>query len=136
MKFLRRDSDKYSKLGKGRKKKQVWRRPTGRDNKMREKRKGRPAVVSLGYIKDKNTRGKLNDKEVVTVITLKDLEKVGKNKIALIGNVGKKKKLELAEKIEEKKIETYNLNVKKFLKENSKKKPDEEKESKVKGEKK
>jgi ribosomal protein L32E len=38
-KFLRRIWSRYSKLGKKRKKKQVWRKPRGRDNKMREKRK-------------------------------------------------------------------------------------------------
>ena len=59
-KFLRRTWNRYSKLGKRRKKKQVWRRPTGRDNKMREKRRGYPAVVSLGYRKEKNTRGKIS----------------------------------------------------------------------------
>jgi len=36
-KFLRRTWSRYSKLGRKRKKKQKWRKPTGRDNKMREK---------------------------------------------------------------------------------------------------
>ena len=40
MKFKRRIWNRYSKLGKKRKKKQVWRRPTGRDNPMREKKRG------------------------------------------------------------------------------------------------
>ena len=35
--FLRVDSARYSKLGKGRRKLQKWRKPKGRDNKMREK---------------------------------------------------------------------------------------------------
>ena len=48
-KFLRRTSSRYSKLGKGRKKKQIWRRPTGRHNKMRNKRNGYPVIVSIGY---------------------------------------------------------------------------------------
>ena len=50
-KFLRRTWSRYSKLGKQRKKKQIWKAPKGRDNKMREKRKGYPAVVSIGYKK-------------------------------------------------------------------------------------
>lgn len=50
-KFKRRTWSRYSKLGRKRKKKQVWRKPTGRDNKMREKRKSYPKVVSTGYEK-------------------------------------------------------------------------------------
>jgi len=48
-KFLRRTWNRYTKLGRKRKKKQKWRRPTGRDNKMREKRRGYPKIVSVGY---------------------------------------------------------------------------------------
>ncbi len=118
MKFLRRTSNRYSKLGKGRKKLQKWRRPTGRDNKMREKRRGYPAVVSVGYIKSKDARNKLNEKVPVEVFNIKDLEKVGKNQIAVIANVGKKKKIEIAEKAKEMKVEIYNLNPKTFLKKN------------------
>ncbi len=39
-KFLRRNWNKYKRIGKGNKKKQKWRKPRGRDNKMREKRRG------------------------------------------------------------------------------------------------
>ncbi|MBD3247626.1 hypothetical protein GF378_03335, partial [Candidatus Pacearchaeota archaeon] len=66
-KFIRRMHRRHSKLGKKRKKKQVWRKPTGRDNKMREKRKGYPAVVSVGYRTEKEKRGKINGKERVHV---------------------------------------------------------------------
>ena len=116
-KFLRRIWSRYSKLGKKRKKKQVWRKPTGRDNKMREKRKGYPAVVSIGYKADKNSRGTIKGKEQILVKNLKDLEKVKDNEIAIIGSVGKKKKLEIAEKAKDMKIQIYNLNAKKYLKE-------------------
>jgi len=53
IKFLRRVWKRHSKLGRGRKKKQVWRKPTGRDNKMRERKKGHPSVVSIGYRSEK-----------------------------------------------------------------------------------
>src|SRR3989344_910443 len=144
--FLRRKWRAYSKLGKGRKKKQVWRRPTGRDNKMREKRKGRPATVSIGYGK-----GKYKIKSVV-INTVGELEKMNKNqKIILgkigkkkkleisiffsfaifaissffffpiiLGKIGKKKKLEMAKMAKEKNIEISNLNIKKFLRKNEK----------------
>lgn len=130
MKFLRRGWNRFSKLGKGRKKKQVWRNPNGRDNKMREKRRGYPAVISVGYKKDKTLRGKLDEKYPVIVLNIFDLEKLGKNEIAIIGKVGMKRKLELANFAKEKKIEIHNMNAEKFLKLNGKKKKDAKKEDK------
>ena len=114
-KFLRRTSDKYSKLGKRRKKKQVWRRPTGRDNKMREQRRGKPATVSIGYSTEKHIRGKLNGKTPVMIKNIMEISKLGKDQIAVIGKIGKKKKIEIAKKAKELNIEIYNLNAKKFL---------------------
>ena len=115
-KFLRRTWRRYSKLGKGRKRKQVWRRPTGRDNKMRERRRGYPARVSVGYISNKKLKNKIDGKIPVVIMNIQDLEKVGKNKIVIIGNVGKKKRIEIAKIIKDKKIPTQNLNATKFLK--------------------
>ena len=134
MGFLRRTWNRYSKLGKKRKKKQVWRRPTGRDNKMREKRRGYPAVVSIGYKKDKESR-----KKILVIRNPKDLDSVKKEFIIVIGNVGRKKKIEILEKAKEKKIKFQNINTKKFLKKNIKvkkenkieeKKPDKKNETK------
>lgn len=116
VKFLRRTWNRYSKLGKRRKKKQVWRSPKGRDNKMREKRKGYPVVVSVGYKKNEKLRGLIEGKKLVLVRNLRELEKVGKSEIVVIGKVGNKKKIELAKKAKELKIKIHNLNVKKFLK--------------------
>ncbi len=120
-KFLRRTSNRYSKLGRRRKKKQIWRRPTGRDNKMREKRKGYPAVVNLGYGKEKKQRGKLEEKNPILVNNIMDLKKIGKDDIAIVSSVGKKKKIEIAKKAKEMKINLYNLNAGTFLKKNVKK---------------
>ncbi|GBE20447.1 MAG TPA: 50S ribosomal protein L32e [Candidatus Pacearchaeota archaeon] len=116
-KFLRRDSKRYSKLGKGRKKQQTWRKPTGRDNKMREKRGGYPAVVSIGYKKSE----KLRDKSIV-VKNIKDLDGIKKDEKVIMGKVGKKKKIEIAKKAMEKKLNIQNLNIVKFLKDLEKKK--------------
>jgi len=126
-KFLRRTWSRYSKLGKGRKKKQVWRKPKGRDNKMREKRKGYPAVVSIGYKKDTKSQGKIKERQPIIVKNLKELENAQKNQIAIIGKIGKKKKIEIAKIAKEKKIQIYNLNVEKFLKKNIKPKKEEKK---------
>jgi large subunit ribosomal protein L32e len=115
-KFLRRIWGRYSKLGKRRKKKQTWRKPTGRDNKMRERRKGYPAVISVGYKQDKKLRGSIKNKTPVLVQNVKGLESIKKNEIVIVGNVGKKKKIEIAKKAKEMKIDVHNLNTKTFLK--------------------
>ncbi len=116
MKFLRRSWDRYSKLGKGRKKKQKWKKPTGRDNKMREKKRGKPAVVSVGYKNDVSKSGKLKEKIKIMVRNIADLNKIGKENIAVIANIGKKKKIEIVKKAKEMKVEIYNLNIKTYLK--------------------
>jgi len=125
MTFLRRISNRYSKLGKGRKKKQIWRRPTGRDNKMRERRRGYPVRVSIGYKKAEK------EKEIV-IQNLKELERIDKKSVIIIGNVGKKKKIEIVKKAKELKIQLSNLNVDTFLKKNKLKKKEKKEESKEK----
>jgi len=124
IKFLRRVGSRYSKFGKGRKKLLKWRRPTGRDNKMREKRKGYPIVVSVGYKQNAKVRGEIKDKKPVMIMNVKDLEKIKKSEIGIIGKVGKKKKIEIAKVAKEKKIEIHNLNAGKFLKKIEKQKKD------------
>lgn len=119
-KFLRRIWSRYSKLGKRRKKKQKWKNPTGRDNQMRLKRKGYPRVVSSGYSNDKKDRNKINGKTPLWIYNVRDLEKLGKENIGIVASVGKKKKTEIAKKANEMKIEIYNMNTKKILKENKK----------------
>lgn len=115
--FLRRDCNRHSKLGK--KKKKKWRRPAGRHNKMREKRKGYPSVISVGYKADKKIRGNFGKNKLVLVRNIKDLKKIQKNGVGIIGAIGKKKKIELAKMAEEMKIRLYNINTKKFLNENA-----------------
>jgi large subunit ribosomal protein L32e len=117
-KFLRHINHKYSKLGLRRKKKQIWRRPTGRDNKMREKRRGHPAVVSIGYSTDKKMRGRIMEKTPVRVENVYQLEKMQKNQIAMLGKIGIKKKIEIVKKAKELNIEIYKVNIEKFLKMN------------------
>jgi len=137
-KFLRRKNKAYSKLGKGRKKKQIWRKPTGRDNKMREKRRGYPAVVSIGYRGTKISRDALKNKQPVMIMNVSDLKKIKEAGIAVIGKVGKKKKLEIAAEAKRMKIEIYNMNPDKYIEKNKKpeKKKKEEKKDDKKDEKK
>ena len=118
-KFLRRDSARYSRLGRNRKNKQKWKRPTGRDNKMREKRRGYPATVSIGYHKTVNAEKKGKEDKIIELKSVTDLEKIGKGGIITLGKMGKKKKLIIAKKALESGIEIQNLNADKFIKMNS-----------------
>lgn len=119
--FLRRDSARLKKLGKNRRKKQKWRNPTGRDNKMREKRRGYAPTVSIGYGTDKKERNKIDGKKIVRVMNMKEFERLNpKNEIALLGKVGMKTKIEIAKKAKEKNISISNLNVERLLKRNNK----------------
>jgi len=125
-KFLRRIWSRYSKLGKRRKKKQVWRKPKGRDNKMREKRKGYPAIVSIGYKREKGTRKKVPF-IVRNINDLNKTKKASRKDFVILGSIGKKKKIEIVKKAKEAGIPIQNINAEKFLKEVSK---EEEKENK------
>lgn len=116
VKFLRRDVHRFLKFGKGRGKKAKWRAPKGRDNKMREKRKGYPVVVSIGYGSEKSMRGKLNEKEPVTIMNILDLKKIGKDQIGLVGKVGKKNKIEIVKEAAKMKADLKNVNIESFLK--------------------
>jgi ribosomal protein L32E len=119
-KFVRRAWNRYSKTGLRRKKKQVWRRPHGRDNKMREKRGGYGPVVSIGYRKEKSSRGKIESKNIVMIKNLKDLSKIKKGEIAIIAKIGNKNRIEIAKKAKDNNVQIYNLNLDKFLKEKKK----------------
>lgn len=115
VKFLRRDWSVLSKLGKKRKNKQKWRNPTGRHNKIREKIAGHPARVRIGYGTKKDSE------EKIKVSNMKGLDGVESGKEITLSRIGKKKKMEIVKKTQEKGIKISNLNVKKFLKKNEKK---------------
>jgi large subunit ribosomal protein L32e len=121
VKFLRRDAKRYSKFGFGRGKKAKWRSPKGRDNKLREKRKGHGALVSIGYAKDKKERISFDNNKMFLVKTLKDLDKISKDQKVILGKIGKKKEIEIIKKAKEKKIEFSNVNVNSYLKKLKKK---------------
>lgn len=115
MKFLRRNWYRLGRLGKNRKKKQTWRNPTGRHNKLRNKRRGYSPVVSIGYSSDKKVRGKIADKKPTRIYNVKDLERIKKNEIAVLGKIGMKKKIEIVKKAREMKVEIVGINIKKFI---------------------
>jgi len=109
-KFIRSKWRTQSKLGRGRKKLRKWRKPNGRDTKMRLQKKGNPPIVKIGYKKQKKEQ-----KPVIKVYNLKDLEKV-KDKEIILGRIGNRKKIEIVKKAKELKITIVNLSTKKFLK--------------------
>lgn len=113
VKFLRRNWKRFSKLGKRRKKKRVWRNPTGRHNKIREMMRGYPSKVKIGY-KNKNKE------KLIVVRNIDELKKIDKDSKVIFGNLGIKKKIELAKLAEERGVNVVNLNVKKFLKQKNK----------------
>ncbi|MFH1500689.1 MAG: eL32 family ribosomal protein [archaeon] len=115
-KFLRRNWKNYARLGKGRKKMQKWRKPKGRDNKMREKVRGKSGIVSIGH-KNKNS----NEKRI-TIRTLAEAQKINKGQVVNLGKMGKKKKIEIARIATQKNFIIQNLNIKRILKEENKKK--------------
>jgi large subunit ribosomal protein L32e len=112
-KFVRRDAHKFSRIGKGRKKLQKWRKPKGRHNKMREKRFSYPASPNVGYKKPKNEAGKVKGLNPVMVYNIKDLESVKKNMIAVVGKIGARKKIEILKKADEMKVPVANVGGKK-----------------------
>jgi len=112
-KFLRRQSGMISKLGKGRKRKQKWSKPKGRDNKMRLKRKGRPGVVSIGHRTPKDSRGKIDGKEIIKVKNLNDAKKVNKGDYVLVSKVGKRLREKIFKEVEGKSGKIINKTKKK-----------------------
>jgi len=108
-KFLRRDTKRFSKFGKRRKKLLGWRKPKGRDNKMREKRRGYSTVVKIGYKKE-------IQEKILMIKNIQDLNNLQGTEKLVLGNVGKKKKIEIAKKAKEMKIKISNLNINSFLK--------------------
>ena len=113
-KFVRRDAHRFAKLGKNRPTKQTWRKPTGRDNKIRLNRQGYPKAPTVGHKSPNKETGKIQGKEQILVRNLKDLKQAGKNSILIIsGRLGAKKKMEVIKEAQEKKLQILNVGGKK-----------------------
>lgn len=109
MKFLRQDGNRFSRLGKGRKKLQKWRRSKGKHSKMRKKRGSYPAKPSPGYKSPSSTYGRIKGLIPILVHNLKELENLSKDNIAVIAKIGAKKKFELIKKAAELKVRIFNV---------------------------
>lgn len=113
--FVRKDSFKISRLGKNRKKKLKWRRPRGRHNKVREKKKGNMKQPSIGYRSPKKIRGLLNGFKMIYISNMKELLNLKKEEMGIIRNIGAKKKVELMKKAKELKINLYKIDADKEI---------------------
>jgi len=85
---------------------------------MRDKRRGYPAVVKIGYKKSNNKREKPGVMKPVLIMNIKDIKKMGKGEVGIVGKIGKKKKTEIVKIAQENKIPLCNIKIEKFLKRN------------------
>lgn len=75
-------------------------------------------MVEIGYKTKGKTRGMINNKTPVIINNLEELKKLNpKENIAIIAKIGRQNKMEIAKEALAKKIEIYNLNANKFIKE-------------------
>ena len=96
--FLRLEYGRYKRLGK------KWRFPSGIDNKIRHKKKGKPRLVSVGFRNPRAVRGlHPSGFELVHVFNPMDLEKVdSENQVAVIGRtVGARKRIQIIDRAQE-----------------------------------
>lgn len=113
-KFVRVDTHRYSRLGKGRPKLQKWRKPTGKHNKTRLKRFSYPVQPGIGFGSPRELSGKINGLVPVLVNNMNDLKLLGKNNIAIVSRtIGARKKIELVKKISEMNVKIANAGGKK-----------------------
>lgn len=75
----------------------------------------------IGFKQKNKERNMIKNQRIVTVNNLKELEKIRKGEIAVIGKIGMKKKIGIAKRAKEKGIPIHNLNVNKMLKKIQKK---------------
>ena len=90
--FVRQESWRYEKLAPN------WRRPKGKDNKMRKQVSGVPPLVKVGYKGPRKSRGLhpsgYND---ILVFNIKDLTKIDPkvDAVRIAHGVGNKKRIEI-----------------------------------------
>ena len=104
-KFIRQESWRYDRLAEN------WRKPKGKDNKMRKQKSGMPALVKVGYRSPKAARGLHpsgyrdilihNTQELVKLDSKRDAARIAHT-------VGKKKRIEIINKALELGIKVLN----------------------------
>ncbi|MEM7819832.1 MAG: eL32 family ribosomal protein [Candidatus Aenigmatarchaeota archaeon] len=103
-KFIIQDYFRYKRLGK------KWRRPKGRQSKMREKRKGKRSMPTIGYGTKKSERHKIKGMKYVVIKNINDLEKIKKDHVIILSSgIGAKKVLKISERAKELGIKILNM---------------------------
>jgi large subunit ribosomal protein L32e len=126
-KFIRQESWRYDRLAEN------WRKPKGKDNKMRKQKSGVPAIVKVGYRGPRIARGLhpsgYTDNVVHNVAELARLDP--KKDAARLGHtVGQRKRIEIIAKATELGIKV--LNAGKLAPKESKAEPEKKKASRKK----
>lgn len=114
-KFLRIGYTQYSKLGLRRKNKQKYRKSKGIDNKIRLKMKGHLRNINIGYRGERKLRYLVKGLKPIIVHNIDEIKSIKKNEIGILGKIGMKKKMEIANYILKNNIRINNLNPRKFL---------------------
>ncbi len=107
--FRRQESWRYVRL------KPNWRRPRGKDSKMRLQVRGAPPLVKIGYGSPRKYRGlHPSGYREVLVYRPEDLEKVNPEyeAVRIAGSVGRRKRLKILEVAESRGIKVLNPPVK------------------------
>ncbi|MGC8816573.1 MAG: 50S ribosomal protein L32e [Candidatus Hadarchaeum sp.] len=109
-KFRRQEWFRFKRLG------EKWRKPRGRDSKLRLRIKGKGSLVTIGYRNPKSLRG-LHPSGVAEVLvkSLSDLDKIDATKqaIRIAASVGGRKREQILKRAEELKIRVLNPGVSK-----------------------
>ena len=103
--FVRQESWRYDRLAEN------WRKPKGKDNKMRKQKSGMPAIVKIGYRGPRVVRGLhpsgYTDNIIHNLIELAELDP--KTDAARIAHtVGKRKRMEIIAKANQLGIKVLN----------------------------
>src|SRR5919206_1584181 len=104
-KFIRQESWRYDRLAEN------WRKPKGKDNKMRKQKSGMPAIVKVGYRGPRAARGLHPSGYTDNIVyNLSELTRLDPKKdAARVGHtVGKKKRIEITNKAVELGIKVLN----------------------------
>jgi len=109
-KFRRQEWFRFKRLG------EKWRKPRGRDSKLRVRKRGKGKLVTIGYRSPREIRGlHPSGLSEVTIKNLKELEGIdaSKNVVRIASTVGRKKREQILRKADELKIRVLNPGVKK-----------------------
>jgi large subunit ribosomal protein L32e len=101
-KFKRQNSKAKKRLRTG------WRRPTGIDNKLRERKKGFGYMPVIGYGSERKKRNTRNGMKIEVAHNLKEMEGFKGKAVFIGGTVGKKKRIILIKKAGELGIKVLN----------------------------